>query len=147
MRLHRGDAFGLRFCIWTRQQVRMRVRCACVRLIERPVRVGLCFWPRQAQDLNFEIEKLEVQINNLNVDRYVCVASMCLMTASPFSGFCFCATIRTFDRHGDAPRLLCARAFLREEVAEAKLYTVKLQVFRRLFCFTRQPSYCIARAC
>ena len=54
----------------------MRVRCACVRLIERPVRVGLCFWPRQAQDLNFEIEKLEVQINNLNVDRYVCVASM-----------------------------------------------------------------------
>jgi len=98
-----GTRLGLQLCTCTcKRQVCMRVRCVCACLTERAVRgavrVGRCFWPRQARDLNFEIEKLEVQINNLNIDRYFCVASVRPMTASPLSASCFRPTTRAFDR-------------------------------------------------
>lgn len=104
----------------------------CLRALERVCAWRAC-WPLtpfsamfQAKDLNFEIEKLEIQINNLNIDRYfVCCGC----------GLCDALTPRgrlnhtRFDRRWCCYRVL--RAFLREEVAEAKLYTVKLQVFSR----------------
>ena len=96
----------------------------------------------QAKDLNFEIEKLEIQINNLNIDRYFvcCGCGLCDALAS----LGLLAHTR-FDRRWCCYRVL--RAFLREEVAEAKLYTVKLQVFSRLSSFAVLSSYRVACVC